>query len=244
MRNSRHPATSVSASTLASIGIDTATDTHARTYVHTHTHTQMIHARVHAERIGTDRRGRTIDTEEHRHRHRRRRWPSISSTDVRCNSSRPPPPPTPLPPLDCLIGSHYVGTIIIIQGFFTAVPQSARALARGPVTPRSVKGGHARRPDRCIAGVASYLAAFAQLPFRSQSISLEEVDGGGVIALFDRRIVTLIDKNRVILDIEASLDRDRRGLWIDGFNLLRWNCKNCNISSVLSIFEHNPGENK
>lgn len=46
----------------------------------------------------------------------------------------PPPPPTPLPPLDCLIGSHYVGTIIIIQGFFTAVPQSARALARGPVT--------------------------------------------------------------------------------------------------------------
>lgn len=49
-------------------------------------------------------------------------------------------PPTPLPPLDCLIGSHYVGAIIIIQGFFTAVPQSARALARGPVTRR---GGHA-----------------------------------------------------------------------------------------------------
>lgn len=49
-------------------------------------------------------------------------------------------PATPLPPLDCLIGSHYVCAIIIIQGFFTAVPESARALARGPVTRR---GGHA-----------------------------------------------------------------------------------------------------
>ncbi|KAL2723452.1 hypothetical protein V1477_019303, partial [Vespula maculifrons] len=47
---------------------------------------------------------------------------AIDTVDRR--SPPPAPPPLPLPPLDCLIGSHYVAAIIIIQGFFTAVPQS------------------------------------------------------------------------------------------------------------------------
>lgn len=75
---------------------------------------------------------------EHRHRYRGAQA-SARTAGIDIVGGQRVSLPTPLPPLDCLIGSHYVGTIIIIQGFFTAVPQSARALARGPVT----RGGHA-----------------------------------------------------------------------------------------------------
>jgi len=54
----------------------------------------------------------TRATPQHRHR------PSIPSIDARRRAD------AVLPPLDCLIGSHYVDAIIIIQGFFTTVPQS------------------------------------------------------------------------------------------------------------------------